>query len=226
MRVLIVEDEEKLATSLQRGLASEQYSVSLALTGEDGFRKATTEPFDLLILDVLLPGRDGLQILKELRHRGLQFPVLILSARDGEADRHNGLRAGADDYMTKPFGFPELLARVRALTSDAKPAQESTLQLADLSMDLSKHSASRAGTELSLTTTEFAMLEYFLRRPGKMISRETLAREVWKESVHQSAVDSVIDLHWNRLRKKVDDLHERKLLHAVRGVGFVLREEL
>jgi two-component system, OmpR family, copper resistance phosphate regulon response regulator CusR len=225
MRVLVIEDEVKLADSLRKGLAAEQYSVDLAHDGEDGYRQAINGSFDLLILDLLLPGRDGIHLLKAIRHRGLEFPVLILSAKDGEEDRRRGLDAGADDYMTKPFAMPELLARVRALTAQEKTSDLKKLRLSDLEMNLETHFVRRSGGEIVLTAGEFALLEFFLRQPGKIVSRETLAREVWKESSHQTAMDSVIDIHLARLRRKLDDPYEQKLLHAVRGVGFVLREE-
>ena len=224
MKILLVEDEKKLADSLQKGLTAEQHGVSIARTGEDGFYLATTEPFDLLILDVMLPGRDGLEILAALRHRGLSAPVLLLTSRDGVADRVRGLDAGADDYLIKPFAFPELLARIRALGRRGKPAGIPAMKLADLEMDVIARSVLRAGREISLTAHEFTLLAYLLKQQGSVVSREMLARDVWKENSRHTPLDNVIDVHIARLRKKIDESFPRKLLHTVRGVGFVLRE--
>jgi len=224
MKILIVEDERKLAESLRKGLAAEQHSVQLAYNGEDGFYLASTETFDLLVLDVVLPGRDGFEILKTLRERGVSFPVLLLTSRDSVEDRVRGLDAGADDYLVKPFAYSELLARVRALTRrGAKPASSQSMKLANLEMDLEAHRVLRAGTEVVLTAHEFALLEYLLKQAGRVVTREQLARDVWKEAARHTPLDNVIDVHIARLRRKLDERFEPKLLHTVRGVGFVLR---
>lgn len=225
MRILVVEDEKKLADSLRKGLTAELYVVTLAYTGEDGFYLASTSTFDLLILDVMLPGRDGFEILSALRQRGLSSPVLVLTSRDGIEDRVRGLDAGADDYLVKPFAFPELLARIRALGRRGKSAESPAMKLADLEMDLTKRCVFRAGREIALTAHEFALLEYLLRQPGRVVSREMLARDVWKEGARHTPLDNVIDVHMARLRRKVDEPFGHKLLHTVRGVGFVLRED-
>jgi two-component system copper resistance phosphate regulon response regulator CusR len=183
------------------------------------------EQFDLVILDLMLPGRDGLQILATVRKRGLRTPVLILTARDAIEDRVQGLDQGADDYLVKPFAFPELLARVRALIRRGRADQSSKLQLADLEMDLTGRKARRSGKDLELTAREFEVLEYLLRHKEEVVSREMLAREVWKETSRGTPLDNVMDVHINRLRRKVDEPSDRKLIHTVRGVGFVLRED-
>ncbi len=171
----------------------------------------------------MLPGRDGLQVLSTLRKRGLQTPVLILTARDAIEDRVEGLDKGADDYLVKPFAFPELLARVRALLRRSE--QSPQLRLADLEMDVIARKAKRNGQYLELTAREFELLEYLLRHKEQVVSREMLARYVWKETARATPLDNVMDVHINRLRRKVDELFDRKLIHTVRGVGFVLREE-
>ena len=225
MRILLVEDEKRLAESLRKGLTAEQYGVRIARTGEDGFYLATTEQFDLLIMDVVLPGRSGLEILGALRHRGLASPVLVLTSRDAVEDRVRGLDAGADDYLVKPFAFPELLARIRALGRRGKSNGLPAMKLADLEMDVAARSVFRGGQEITLTAHEFTLLEYLLRQQGSVVSREMLARDVWKESARHTPLDNVIDVHIARLRKKIDESFTRKLLHTVRGVGFVLREQ-
>jgi len=171
----------------------------------------------------MLPGRDGLQVLSTLRKRGLQTPVLILTARDAIEDRVEGLDKGADDYLVKPFAFPELLARVRALLRRSE--QSPQLRLADLEMDVIARKAKRNGQYLELTAREFELLEYLLRHKEQVVSREMLARYVWKETARATPLDNVMDVHINRLRRKVDEPFDRKLIHTVRGVGFVLREE-
>jgi DNA-binding response OmpR family regulator len=224
MHILIVEDEEKVANSVRRGLESEGYSVSVASTGEEGFYLVSNENYELLILDVMLPGRDGVEILTSLRKRRLSVPVIFLTSRDSVEDRVRGLDAGADDYLLKPFAFSELLARVRALTRRSHGADViSHLKLADLEMDVTGHLAKRENRDLILTAREFDLLEYLLHHQGRIVSREMLVRDVWKEGARDTPLDNVIDVHIARLRRKVDDPFKLKLLHTIRGVGFVMR---
>jgi two-component system copper resistance phosphate regulon response regulator CusR len=224
VRVLVVEDERKLAEVLAAALRGEHYDVVVAANGEDGFFRANAETFDLVVLDLMLPGRRGLEILKALRQRHLQTPVLILTARDGVEDRVLGLDLGADDYLVKPFAFPELLARVRALLRRGRPTEVLRLKAADLELDLVSRRAARGDRLLDLTVREFGLLEYLLRHQGHLVSREMLAREVWREPRRATPLDNVIDVQIARLRKKVDAEGSARLIHTVRGVGFVLRE--
>jgi DNA-binding response OmpR family regulator len=224
VRVLVVEDERKLAQVLAAGLRAEHYDVVVADTGEDGFFHVSSEAFDLVLLDVMLPKRSGLEILKTLRQRGLQTPVLILTARDGIEDRVLGLDLGADDYLVKPFAFPELLARIRALLRRGRPSEVFRLKTGDLEMDTATRRVVRGGRALDLTSREFELLEYLLRHQGHLVSREMLAHEVWKEPRRGTPLDNVINVQIARLRKKVDSDTDRRLIHTVRGVGFVLRE--
>ena len=225
MRILVVEDERKIARALQEGLETESYEVTLAQTGEEGFFLIHSEGFDLVVLDLMLPGRSGLEILATMRKRGLETPVLILTAKDAVEDRVLGLDTGADDYLVKPFAFPELLARVRALLRRGKAEPALHLKVDDLEIDLISRSAVRAGQPLELTAREFDLLEYLARHQGRVVSREMLARDVWKETARHTPLDNVIDVHIARLRRKVDDPFHQKLVHTVRGVGFVLRQE-
>ena len=225
MHVLVIEDEKKVAAALERGLEAEHYEVTVAHTGEEGFFLLNETIFDLVLLDLALPGRDGIEILQTLRKRGLETPVLILTARDALEDRVLGLDSGADDYLVKPFAFPELLARIRALLRRGRKEEVLRLRLADLEMDLVTRTAKRGGRELDLTTMEFALLEYLLRHQGHVVSREMLARDVWKESARATPIDNVIDVHMTRLRRKVDEPFSVRLLRTVRGVGFIAREE-
>jgi two-component system, OmpR family, copper resistance phosphate regulon response regulator CusR len=223
MRILVVEDERKVAAALEEGLQADNYSVSVAPTGEEGFYLAHAERFDLLILDVMLPGRNGLEILSTLRKQGLKTPVLLLTARDTVEDRVAGLDSGADDYLVKPFAFPELLARVRALLRRGKAEGRSLLKVDGLEMDLAAHSVKRDGQKLELTAREFELLGYLMRHEGRVVSREMLERDVWQETARHTPLDNVIDVHMARLRRKVDDQFDKKLMHTVRGVGFTLR---
>ena len=224
MRILVVEDELKVARALQEGLAAEHYDVVVSTTGEDGFFRVNAEIFDVIVLDLMLPGRDGIDILRTIRKRGLGTPVLILTARDTVEDRVLGLDSGADDYLVKPFAFPELLARVRALLRRGRSDQILRLKAADLDMDLISRRVTRSGKPIELTSREFDLLEYLLRHHQRLVSREMLAREVWKETSRATPLDNVIDVHIARLRKKIDQDAPAKLIHTVRGVGFVLRE--
>ena len=224
MRVLVVEDEQKVADALREGLEGEQFEVVVERTGEGAFFRVTTETFDLVILDLGLPGRDGLEILSALRQRRLETPVLILTARDTVQDRVLGLDAGADDYLVKPFAFAELVARIRALARRGRSAEVSKLGMADLALDLMTRKVARGARAVDLTVREFELLEYLLRHNGQVVSREALARDVWKETSRSTPLDNVIDVHIARLRRKVDTESDAKLIHTVRGVGFMLSE--
>jgi len=222
VKVLVVEDETKVARALKEGLEGEHYEVVVAKTGEEGFFRANAELFDLVILDLMLPRRDGLEVLGTLRNRGIQTPVLILTARDTIDDRVHGLDCGADDYLVKPFAFPELLARIRALLRRGRMDQILKRQHEDLEMDLVTRRVTRGPQILDLTAREFDILEYLLRHHGRVVSREMLARDVWQVAARATPLDNVIDVTIARLRRKVDDPFDKKLIHTVRGVGFVL----
>jgi two-component system copper resistance phosphate regulon response regulator CusR len=224
VRVLVVEDERKLAHILASALQAEHYDVVVARTGEDGFFRANAEVFDLVVLDLMLPGRSGLEILQALRQRHIETPVMVLTARDGVDDRVLGLDLGADDYLVKPFALPELLARIRALLRRGRPSEVFRLKAGDLELDLVARRALRGERLLELTAREFELLEYLLRHQGHLVSREMLAREVWKEPRRATPLDNVIDVQMTRLRRKVDADGGARLIHTVRGVGFVLRE--
>jgi DNA-binding response OmpR family regulator len=223
-RLLIVEDDEKTVRALASGLTREGFAVSTARTGEEGFFLLNTESFDLVLLDWMLPGRDGVEILKTLRARGARMPVLLLTARDAVEDRVQGLESGADDYLVKPFAFPELLARIRSLLRrvTAEPLRRT---LANLVVDLETRRAWRAGRALELTPREFDLLAYLARQPNQVVTREMLAKDVWRETNRATPLDNVIDVHVAHLRRKVDEGHPVKLIQTVRGVGFVLRAE-
>jgi DNA-binding response OmpR family regulator len=224
VRILVVEDEKKVARALREGLEAEHYDVTVARTGEEGFYELNAQTFDLIILDLMLPGRDGLEILETAREHGVETPVLILTARDGVDDRVLGLDRGADDYLVKPFAFPELLARIRALLRRGRPDQVLKLKLADLEMDLVTRRVIRGSQALQLTGREYELLEYLLRHAGNIVSREMLSRDVWGEAGRDATTDNLIDVHIARLRRKLDDPFDVKLLKTVRGVGFMLTE--
>lgn len=225
MRILLIEDESKVARALESGLQEQGYDVVFTMTGEEGFYYLNSEEFDLVLLDLMLPGKDGLEILRTVRSQGIKTPVIVLTARDTVDDRVQGLDSGADDYLVKPFAFAELLARIRALSRRGRLEQEVKFQIGDLEMDIAKRSVSRAGEPLHLTTREFDLLGCLLRHMRNVVSRETLAREVWRLTSRANSMDNVIDVHIARLRKKIDTDDQLKLIHTVRGVGFIVSED-
>jgi DNA-binding response OmpR family regulator len=220
--VLIVEDQAKLQRSLQRGLQEEGYSVVTASTGEEGYFRATTSDVDAVILDLMLPGHSGLDVLRNLRAQGFTRPVLILTARDTVEDRVNGLDSGADDYLVKPFAFAELLARLRALLRRDSSGRETVLRAEDLEMDLLGRRVVRGGIELDLTRREFELLEYLLRHKNATVTRDMIARDVWKDLA--GTLTNTIDVYITLLRRKVEHPGARQLIHTVRGVGYALRD--
>lgn len=223
MRILVVEDEHKTADYLKKGLSENGHVVDTANHGEDGLHLAMTEEYDLVVLDINLPGRDGWSILQTLRRAGRQVPVLILTASDKVEERVRGLNLGADDYLVKPFAFSELLARVRSVLRRGPVRQPERLVVADLELDLPRHRASRAGQRLDLTPKEFALLALLARRRGEVLSRTIIAELVWE--MHFDSDTNVVDVAVSRLRTKVDDPHALKLIRTVRGVGYTIDAE-
>jgi two-component system copper resistance phosphate regulon response regulator CusR len=225
VKILVIEDEKKVGLAIRKGLEAEHFDVELALTGEDGFFRLCSGTFDLVILDLMLPGRDGTDILRALRRTDKATPVLILTARDAIEDKVLGLDLGADDYLVKPFAFPELTARLKALLRRGRGEQATKLAIADLEMDLIKRTVARSRQPIALTVREFDLLEYLMRYGGHIVTRDMLARDVWKETLRATPLDNVIDVHIGRLRRKVDEPFPKKLIHTVRGVGFILSEK-
>jgi two-component system copper resistance phosphate regulon response regulator CusR len=222
MRILIVEDEPKAAAYLAKGLAENAFVVDVASKGDDGLHLARNGTYDLIVLDVMLPGLDGWAVLTAIRQEGGQTPVLFLTARDAVDDRVKGLELGADDYLVKPFAFSELLARVRSILRRSPARQPDTVRVADLELDVVRHRASRGGQRLDLTPKEFALLSLLARRAGEVLSRTLIAEQVW--DMNFDGDSNVVDVHLRRLRSKVDDPFGRKLIHTVRGVGYVVEE--
>jgi two-component system copper resistance phosphate regulon response regulator CusR len=221
MKLLIVEDETKIGDYLRQGLNEAGFVVDLTRNGLDGHHLAMTEDYNLLILDIMLPGIDGWEILKSLRESGRNVPVLFLTARDNVDDRVKGLELGADDYLVKPFAFAELLARVRTLLRrGAAPAVETTLTVADLDLDLMRRRVTRAGQRIQLTAKEFALLELLLRHQGEVLPRSLIASQVWDMNFDSDT--NVIDVAIRRLRAKVDENFEPRLIHTLRGMGYML----
>lgn len=225
MKILIVEDDGKTARAIEQGLLGEGYGAVVAQTGEDGFFLLSRQPFDLVILDWMLPGRDGIEILKAIREGGHRTPVLLLTARDAVEDRVLGLDSGADDYLIKPFAFAELLARIRVLWRRNAQDEQLRRHIADLSVDIASRRVIRAGEEVMLTPREFELLVYLMRWAGQVVTRQMLAQEVWREHNRATPLDNVIDVHLAHLRKKIDEGRRTKLIQTVRGVGFMLKEE-
>jgi two-component system copper resistance phosphate regulon response regulator CusR len=220
MRILIIEDETKAAAFLRKGLAESGFVADVMENGEDGLHRALSVDYDLLILDAMLPARDGWSVLAELRARGKALPVLFLTARGAVPDRVRGLELGADDYLIKPYAFTELLARVRALLRRRGERQPDVIQIADLRLDLLGHKAQRGGTRLELAPKEFALLSLLARRQGEVLPRAVIAEQVW--DMHFEGDSNVVDVAVRRLRRKIDDPHAVKLIHTVRGMGYVL----
>ncbi len=221
MRVLVIEDEQKMADLIKRGLEEEGMEVDAAYDGETGLEIGKTARHDLIILDLGLPGRDGLEVSRELRDAGIKAPILILTAMDSTEMKVKGLDSGADDYLTKPFAFAEMLARIRALLRRTQPEDTTRLQIGDLVLNLINRRASRAGHEVQLTGKEFSLLEFFMRHPDEILSRETLSEKVWEETF--DTLTNVIDVYINYLRNKIDRQFEPKLIHTVRGVGYTFK---
>jgi two-component system, OmpR family, copper resistance phosphate regulon response regulator CusR len=225
VKVLIVEDEAKVALALRDGLFAEGYDVHVAASGTEGLTAIRSQVFDVIVLDLMLPGLPGLDVLAALRAQDTRTPVLILTARDTVRDRVVGLDGGADDYLVKPFAFAELLARVRALLRRGRSDATEPLSISDLEIDAGARRASRGGHSLALTAREFDLLIFLVRNRGQVVSRDQIAREVWNEPSRGTPLDNVIDVHMVRLRRKVDGDAAARLIHTVRGVGFVVREE-
>jgi DNA-binding response OmpR family regulator len=220
LRVLVVEDERKMAELLQRALTEQLFAVRIAHTGNDGFELAVEFPFDVIVLDVMLPGMDGFEVARELRRSKVSSPILFLTARDSEVDIVRGLELGGDDYLTKPFSFVELVARLRALARRRQEVVPNKLEVADLVMDPATHDVNRAGAPIELSRTEYLLLEFLMKNTGRVVKRQTLVEAVWgfRNTVENNTLDAFISL----LRKKVDQGHYQKLLHTVRGFGYRL----
>ena len=222
MRILVVEDEHKLASVLKRGLEEHGYAVDVAYDGEDGLTLATMTPYDLIVLDIMLPKLDGLSLCNQLRAQSRHMPVLMLTARDTVDDRVTGLDSGADDYLTKPFAFREFVARVRALLRrDGLSARDPILRVADLQIDTVSHEVRRAGKLIELTSKEYAILEYFARNPNRVLTRTQIAEHVWDFDF--VSMSNVIDVYIGYLRRKLGDDTEPRLLRTIRGKGYQLR---
>jgi heavy metal response regulator len=223
MRILVVEDEKKVASFIQRGLEGEGFSVDVAYDGESGVEMGSQSSFDLILMDVMLPKMDGLQAIKALREKGVESPVLCLTAKDTVEDIVAGLDSGSDDYLTKPFAFAELLARVRALVRRGTQERGAEITYADLRLDPVAHKVWRSDSEIDLTAKEYALLEFFMRNPETTLTRTMIAEHVWDYTF--DSFTNIIDVYVNYLRKKVDRDYTNKLIHTVRGIGYVLKED-
>ena len=223
MRILVVEDEKKVASFIKKGLEEELYSVDAVYDGKEGIKMALSNEYDLIILDIMLPYKDGVTILKEIREQKNVAPVLLLTAKDNIESKVSGLDSGADDYLTKPFAFEELLARVRALLRRQSSVKSIQLKTGDLILDTQTHKVNRAGNEIDLTAKEYSILEYLLRNKGRVISRTLLSEHVY--DYHFDSNTNVIDVYINKLRNKIDRGYDLQLLQTVRGVGYTIKEE-
>ncbi len=225
MHLMLAEDDNTTAESLVVGLSAEGFAVYWAKTGDEALAMLAERPVDVAVLDWMLPGKSGVEILQNVRARGLRMPVLLLTARDAVEDRVLGLESGADDYLVKPFAFAELVARIRSLLRRTSPGEPLKRTISDLVVDMETRRVRRAGRLIELTPREFDLLVYLLRQPGQVVTREMLVRDVWRETNRITPLDNVIDVHVAHLRRKVDAEHAVKLIHTLRGVGFVLRQE-
>ncbi len=223
MRILVVEDEKKVSSFIKRGLEEEKFEVDVAADGEEGLKLAMERVYDLLVLDWMLPKRDGLSVLKEMRDRRVSTPVLMLTAKDTVEDIVAGLESGSDDYLTKPFAFAELLARVKALIRRSEMDRGAELRFGDLRLDPVTHKVWRGDKEIDLTAKEYALLEYFMRNPNQVLTRTMIADHVWDYTF--DSFTNIIDVYVNYLRKKIDRDADKKLIHTVRGVGYILKEQ-
>jgi two-component system copper resistance phosphate regulon response regulator CusR len=223
MRLLVVEDEKKVARFVQKGLEEEGYAVDVAHDGEEGLEMALDQVHDLIILDISLPKMDGIRMLKKLREENVKTAVLLLTVRAALEDKVLGLDSGADDYLTKPFAFQELVARVRALLRRRADAEPALLQVADLTLDPARHMVIRGGQKIDLTSKEYALLHYFMQNPGRVLTRSMITDHVWNYDFDTGT--NVIDVYVNYLRKKVDSGRRSRLIHTVRGTGYVLKAE-
>ena len=222
MRILLVEDDRKMASLIQRSLKEQRYAVDVAHDGENGIFLAEGNPYDLIILDIMLPGKDGLSICRELRKERAEAPILILTARDDVRDKVVGLDAGADDYLTKPFSFAEFLARVRVLLRRKREGKTTKLKVADLELDQLAHKVKRGGKEVILTSTEYALLEYLTLNANEVVTRTMISEHVWNDEF--DSFSNVINVYVNYLRKKIDGGFSKKLIHSMRGTGYILKE--
>jgi len=223
VRVLVIEDEPGVASFLKKGLGEASYAVDLADNGVDGLHKAVTETYDVIVLDLMLPGLDGFSVLREVRSREVHTPVICLTARDAIDDRIKGLDLGADDYLAKPFSFSELLARIRALLRRGQELHANPITVGDLAVDVVARSVHRSGRRIDLSPTEYSLIEYLSRNVGQVLSRTMILEHVW--DMNHDPMTNVIDVHVNRLRKKVDSGFDPPLIHTVRGAGYVLRND-
>ncbi len=223
MRILVVEDEKKVSNFIKKGLEEEHYSVDTAYDGEDGLYMAEVNEYDLIVLDLMIPKLDGLEVLKRIRAGRNNVPVMVLTAKGGVEDIVKGLDTGCDDYLTKPFEFREFLARIRALLRREKLDKEPVLKVADLTLSLVTHKVTRKGKEIELTSKEYALLEYFLRNTDKVLTRTMISEHVW--DCHFDSLTNVVDVYVNYLRKKIDKDFEPKLIQTIRGVGYIMKRE-
>ncbi len=222
MRILVIEDERRLTHYIKKGLEENDFSVDCAYDGEEGLFMARNNEYDLIVLDLILPKKLGMDMLKEMRANGNTVPVLILSVKDSTQTKAEGLNIGADDYLTKPFSFIELLARIRAILRRGRPEQQSTLKVQDLVMDLVAHRVTKRSEVIELTKKEFALLEFFMRHPGQVLTRTMIIEHVWDYNF--DCMTNIVDVFVNRIRNKIDKGYDEKLIHTIRGVGYVMRE--